>query len=163
MNTLEGILMLIIFFMVILGLPFMIAVQEKNDNSEYLINNSTFDSQYKLLEYYRSHRPSPSKVVATSTASYYDYKLNGIAWSKDHRTCASRDLKRYTTHKVTNLDNGKSVECFVNDYGPETCKDRIEHGLDTKESCIERHIDLSSCAFFQIADIKLGLINVKIE
>jgi rare lipoprotein A (peptidoglycan hydrolase) len=80
-------------------------------------------------------------------ASWYDYKLDGIEWSKTHRTCASRTLKRGSMAKVTNLANGKSVECFVNDY--------IEHP--------QREIDLSSYAFSQIADLKLGLIKVKIE
>jgi rare lipoprotein A (peptidoglycan hydrolase) len=56
----------------------------------------------------------------TETASWYDYKLNGTEWSKNHRTCASRDLPRYSTAIVTNLENGKKVECFVNDYGPES-------------------------------------------
>lgn len=82
-------------------------------------------------------------------ASWYDYDLNGIEWSKNHRTCASRDLPRYSTAIVTNLDNGKKVECFVNDYGP--------------EAWTGRDIDLSSYAFSQIANLSLGLANVKIE
>ena len=82
-------------------------------------------------------------------ASWYNYSLNGIEWSKTHRTCASRTLKRYSTAKITNLDNGKSVECYVNDFGP--------------EEWTGRDIDLSSFAFNQIADLKIGLIKVKIE
>lgn len=99
----------------------------------------------------------------TEIASWYDYSLDGIEWSKDHNTCASRDLKRYSMGRVTNIVNGKSVECYVNDYGPETCEDRIRKGIDTKENCIEREIDLSSFAFAQIADLKYGLAKVKIE
>jgi rare lipoprotein A (peptidoglycan hydrolase) len=82
-------------------------------------------------------------------ASWYDYKLNGENWSKAHRTCASRTLKRYSMARVTNMANGKSVECFVNDFGP--------------EEWTSRQIDLSSFAFSQIADLKTGLANVKIE
>jgi len=91
------------------------------------------------------------KTGVVGVASWYDYSLNGIEWSKDHSTCASRDHKRYSTIRVTNMANGKSVECYVNDFGPELGQTP------------ERHIDLSSHAFSQIADLKLGLINVKIE
>jgi rare lipoprotein A (peptidoglycan hydrolase) len=84
-------------------------------------------------------------------ASWYDYSLDGIEWSKDHDTCASRDHKRYSTIRVTNLANGKSVDCYVNDYGPELGQTP------------ERHIDLSSHAFNQIADLKTGLANVSIQ
>jgi rare lipoprotein A (peptidoglycan hydrolase) len=49
--------------------------------------------------------------------------------------------------RVTNLATGASVDCFVNDF--------IEHP--------ERDIDLSSYAFKQIADLKIGLVKVKIE
>jgi|GEM_PF-3600478 len=89
-------------------------------------------------------QPSTESV---KVASWYDYSLEGIEWSINHRTAASRDLIRYETYRVTNIDNGKQVDVFINDY--------IEHP--------ERDIDLSSFAFNQIADLKLGLINVKIE
>jgi rare lipoprotein A (peptidoglycan hydrolase) len=91
------------------------------------------------------------KTGVVGVASWYDYSLDGIEWSKDHDTCASRDHKRYSTIRVTNLDNGKSVDCYVNDYGPELGQTP------------ERHIDLSSHAFGQIADLKLGLVEVKID
>jgi rare lipoprotein A (peptidoglycan hydrolase) len=92
-----------------------------------------------------------AKKGVVGVASWYDYSLNGIEWSKDHETCATRDFKRYSTIRVTNLKNGKSVDCYVNDYGPELGQ------------IPERHVDLSSHAFSQIADLNLGLINVKIE
>ena len=82
-------------------------------------------------------------------ASWYDYKLKGIKWSKNHRTAASRDLPRYSYARVTNLENGKSVEVFINDFGPE-----LWTGRD---------IDLSSFAFSQIADLSRGLAYVEIE
>jgi len=80
-------------------------------------------------------------------ASWYDYKLDGVEWSKSHATCASRTLKRYSTARVTNIETGKSVDCYVNDY--------IEHP--------DREIDLSSYAFAKIAPLGLGLVKVKIE
>jgi len=91
-------------------------------------------------------KPQPTKD-SVKVASWYDYSLEGIEWSINHRTAASRDLIRYETYRVTNIANGKHVDVFINDY--------IEHP--------DRDIDLSSYAFNQIADLKLGLINVKIE
>lgn len=82
-------------------------------------------------------------------ASWYDYKLNGIAWSKDHRTAASRHFPRKSYVKVTNVENGKSVVVFINDFGP--------------EEWTGREIDLSSYAFSQLAPLSAGLINVKVE
>jgi len=100
-------------------------------------------------------------------ASYYDYSLSGdkigYEWSKSHDTCATRGWNRYGRAKVTNLDNGKSVVCYINDDGPRNCEYRYKYKLDKPGTCIERDIDLSSHAFKQIADTKLGLINVKIE
>lgn len=102
-----------------------------------------------------------NEVIGVS--SWYDYSLDGIEWSKDHDTCAVRDYERYSMVRATNMANGKSVDCYVNDYGPETCEERIKKGLDKPGECVERIIDLSSHAFSQIADLNLGLINVKIE
>lgn len=91
-------------------------------------------------------QPQPA-TDSIKVSSWYDYELNGVEWSINHRTAASRDLIRYETYRVTNIANGKHVDVFINDY--------IEHP--------ERDIDLSSFAFSQIADLKLGLIKVKIE
>jgi len=84
-------------------------------------------------------------------ASYYDYILDSGWSSLGHRVCATRDWERYSYIKVTNIDNGLSVVCKVTDYGPD-------------ESIFpERIVDLSSFAFSQIAELKLGIINIKIE
>jgi rare lipoprotein A (peptidoglycan hydrolase) len=85
--------------------------------------------------------------ASAQIASWYDYSINGKVISKSRNTCASRDLPRYSYARVTNLANGRSVICWVNDW--------IEHP--------ERHIDLSSKAFKVIASLKQGLIKVKIE
>ena len=92
-------------------------------------------------------RPQTAKTGVIGMASWYNYDINGVEWSRAHRTCASRDLKRYTMARVTNIKTGASVDCFVNDY--------IEHP--------ERDIDLSSYAFKQITDLKQGLVKVLIE
>ena len=80
-------------------------------------------------------------------ASWYDYELEGINWSKNHATAASRTLERYSYAKITNPENGKSVIVFINDY--------VENP--------KVEIDLSSYAFQQLSSLKLGLINVEIE
>jgi len=88
-----------------------------------------------------------SRIVTTGVASWYDYRLDGIEWSKNHATCASRTLDRYSMARVTNVATGASVDCYVNDY--------IEHP--------DREIDLSSHAFSKLAPLSAGLINVTIE
>ena len=92
-----------------------------------------------------------SRVITATIqiASWYDYSLSGYPYySRYNSTCASRDYPRETILKVTNLKNGKSVECRVNDYGP--------------EEWTERDIDLSSYAFKQIGLLRDGLLDVKI-
>ena len=81
-------------------------------------------------------------------ASYYDYKLESGWSSEGHRVCASRTYKHGTTLVVKNVANDKEVECLVTDYGPDATQ------------FPERIIDLSSYAFSQIADLKLGIFNV---
>ena len=103
-----------------------------------------------LITYHHDVKPAKVETVKTTqgTASWYDYDLEGVEWSKTHDTCASRTAKRYSTITVENLDNGKKVDCFVNDYGPELWTGR--------------EIDLSSHAFAQLAPLGRGLINVRI-
>lgn len=99
----------------------------------------------------KSMQADLEKETVVSKASWYDYQLDGIWWSKDHRTAASRDYPRGSTLKVCNTQNLACVEVYVNDYGP----DGAIHP--------DRAIDLSSYAFSQISDLSLGLANVSIE
>ena len=62
----------------------------------------------------------------------------------------SRDFGKW--YKVTNLKNGKFVIVKHNDFGPN--KKLHDSG---------RIIDLSLGAFEQIADPKLGVIEVRVE
>ena len=93
--------------------------------------------------------PVTVEETNATTASWYDYDLNGIPWSLDHRTAASREFARGTLVEVTNTKNGKSVEVLINDYGP----DESVHP--------DRELDLSSYAFKQIADLQNGLVEVE--
>lgn len=88
-------------------------------------------------------------VTASGSATRYDYDLG--EWdqrSKTHNTCALRITKRYGYYKVVNVDNGKSVVCFHNDYWPKEYTNNV--------------IDLSSHAFAQIADKSTRIANVTI-
>jgi len=108
------------------------------------INETLELFQFPAIQYHHSQISKKNKI-----ASWYDYSLQKVLWSKNHRTAASRDLPRYSYAKVTNIENGKSVIVFINDYGP--------------AEYTGRDIDLSSYAFSQISNLKLGLANVIIE
>jgi len=90
-------------------------------------------------------------IRRTGKASFYDYVLKSGWSSKGRLVCATRDFPRYSTVKVTNKANGKSVTCKVTDFGPDASvfPDRV--------------VDLSSHAFSQIASLGQGVINVSVE
>jgi len=85
----------------------------------------------------------------TTKASWYHYEINGQRWSENHRTAASREFPRGTMVEVTNKANGKTVQVLINDFGP----DAKVHP--------DRELDLSWYAFSQIADPRVGLIEVE--
>ena len=87
-----------------------------------------------------------------ATASWYEsgeLTANGEAFNPDANTCASNSYKFGTILKVTNLANGRSVYCRVNDTGG-----FHKYG---------RAFDLSRKTFSDIADLDKGLIQVRIE
>jgi serine-type D-Ala-D-Ala endopeptidase (penicillin-binding protein 7) len=86
---------------------------------------------------------SNDQVMTVGQASWYRFKGGLFA--------ASPDFAKGSVLKVTNLANGKSVNITINDYGP----DRKLHP--------DRVIDLDAVAFSKIADIRDGLVKVKIE
>jgi D-alanyl-D-alanine endopeptidase (penicillin-binding protein 7) len=86
---------------------------------------------------------SHDQVMTVGQASWYRFKGGLFA--------ASPDFAKGSVLKVTNLNNGKSVNVTINDYGP----DRKLHP--------DRVIDLDAVAFAQIASTRDGLIRVKIE
>ncbi|MCR4823302.1 MAG: septal ring lytic transglycosylase RlpA family protein, partial [Treponema sp.] len=87
-------------------------------------------------------------------ASYYADKFhgrktaNGEIFNMYDMTCAHKSLPFGTKLKVTNLDNGKSVEVRVNDRGPFVAG---------------REVDLSKAAAVKLDMIKTGTARVKIE
>ena len=91
------------------------------------------------------------KTVVEGKASWYDYVLADGWSSKGHFVCAARHFERSTIVRVTNLENGKAVQCLVTDYGPD------------EDMHPDRVIDLSSTSFRRIASLKQGVIRVKVE
>jgi len=100
---------------------------------------------------------SPTVKVLKGRATYYGGKgldgndtANGDTFDhRDHTAAASKKIPLGSTAKVTNLENGKSVEVKVNDRGPAV------HG---------NHIDLSRGAARDIGITrKEGKAPVKIE
>lgn len=122
----------------------------------YLILNCLI-TDYRIynIEYYDipaitvKHKEIAKVDKITGVASWYDYSLDGIVYSKDHATCASRRYKRGSMVNVVNIENGKSIICRVNDYGP--------------EAWTNREIDLSSHAFSQIAPLSKGVVKVEVN
>lgn len=96
-----------------------------------------------------TEEPQAIEETQQTIASWYDYELDGIPWSLDHATAASREFERGTLVEVTNIENGKTVEVLINDYGP----DESVHP--------DRALDLSSYAFKQIGNIEHGLVTVE--
>lgn len=82
-------------------------------------------------------------ILSIGDASWYKYK-NGMF-------AASPDYAKGTKLLVTNLQNGKSVEVLVNDFGPDR---KIHPG---------RVVDLDKKAFAKIASLGAGIIKVKVE
>ena len=74
---------------------------------------------------------------------------NGEIFDDSQRTCASWNFPFDTLLRVTDLANGKSVVCRVNDRGPAKRLGRL--------------IDLTQAAFREMAPLETGLISVKVE
>lgn len=88
------------------------------------------------------------------TASFYGADFHGKKTSNDELfnmndlTCAHKSLPFDTILKVTNLENGKSVNVRVNDRGP---------------FILNREIDLSTQAAKDLDMVKSGTVKVKLE
>jgi rare lipoprotein A len=98
--------------------------------------------------------PAPSTTIETGLASWYGAKhqgkrtASGEIFDQKKFTAAHRTLPWGSIVKVTNLDNGKSVEVRINDRGPFT-KGRI--------------IDLSRAAARAVGMLESGVSPVRME
>jgi len=100
-------------------------------------------------------------------ASYYDEEWNGYYTENDEvfdaskLTCASNTLPFNTVIEVTNLKNGKTVICRVNDRGPYTyLGGKWKEGIERKPHPT-RILDLSKASFETISSLSVGIIDVK--
>ncbi|HXV28433.1 MAG TPA: septal ring lytic transglycosylase RlpA family protein, partial [bacterium] len=103
----------------------------------------------------RQDESSPKEeIVLLGIASWYSerdpyinkHTANGEVFDDSKLTCASWEFPFNTVVKVTNLSNGKSITCRINDRGPSKRLNRL--------------IDLTKETFGRIANLKLGLIQV---
>jgi rare lipoprotein A len=98
--------------------------------------------------------PAPSTIIETGLASWYGARhhgkrtASGEIFDQKKFTAAHRTLPWGSIVKVTNLDNGKSVEVRINDRGPFT-KGRI--------------IDLSRAAARAVGMVESGVSPVRME
>ena len=98
--------------------------------------------------------PMTSTIIETGLASWYGAKhqgkrtASGEIFDQTKFTAAHRTLPWGSIVRVTNLDNGKSVEVRINDRGP-FAKARV--------------IDLSRAAARALAMMKSGVSPVRIE
>lgn len=102
-----------------------------------LIASSVFGADFGIASYYGAGEKLNDQVAL------------GFDFNEELLECASWEYPLGTVLKVTNLENGKSVIVRVVDRGPAKRLGRI--------------IDLTKYAFSRIANLKQGLIKVKIE
>lgn len=99
----------------------------------------------------------PKVKKLKGTASWYSetdpfinkHTANGEVFDDTQMTCASWHYPFQTLLQVTNLQNGKTIVCRVNDRGPAKRLNRV--------------IDLSKAAFLKIADTRRGLVKVTVR
>jgi rare lipoprotein A len=93
----------------------------------------------------------PSYGIASWYGGYFHGRktASGITFNEWGNTCAHNQFEFGTKLKVTNVANGKSTVCLVQDTGNFNKLGRI--------------IDLSKGSFKNIASLKQGLVRVKLE
>lgn len=105
---------------------------------------------------YNGQVGTASSLRLEGVASWYGHNdgydgrktANGERFNKWGTTCAHRTARFGTVFKVTNLANGRSTTCRINDRGPYSGN---------------RLLDLSYGSFSKIAPVNQGLVRVKIE
>ncbi len=80
------------------------------------------------------------------------HTASGEVFDDTKMTCAMRSREFGKIYIVTNLENGKKVACYMNDFGPN--KKAAKRGII---------IDLSKAAFAKIASLKRGIVRVRVE
>ena len=75
------------------------------------LNSSASEEKIGLATYYTTKSCQREGTSGVFTA-------NGERFNEQDFTCAMRSRKWNSRFKVTNLENGKSIEVRTNDYGP---------------------------------------------
>lgn len=113
---------------------------------------------YKKSRYNTNRsRYSRTRYMSGGVASWYGHKdgyhgrrtASGKIFNKHSNICAHNGYRFGTLLRVTNVKNGKSTVCNVQDRG--------------SFNSMNRAIDLSYGSFREIAPVKKGLVKVKIE
>ena len=89
--------------------------------------------------------PAGGAPAEAGRASWYAWGLP----EPDALTCASRTFPRGTYLQVKDMENGLTMVCLVNDYGPEVWTGRI--------------LDLSRGSFEQLTSLGQGTIPIQIR
>lgn len=105
--------------------------------TEILLGTAPPVPQQGVASWYSQTDPHINKLTA-----------NGEVFDETAATCASWDFPFGTYVQVTNIQNGRSVICRVNDRGPDKSLNRI--------------LDLTKSSFEKIADPEVGLVQVKV-
>ncbi len=131
------------------GTPRYGRVQPNPDKPEPTVKSS------KPQSVHSKDRPSPKgRIYQEGTASWYGKKFHGRKTASGERfdmhqlTAAHKTLPFGTVVRVTNLENGRTVDVRINDRGPHTPK---------------RIIDISYSAAKKLGLIEQGLGRVSIE
>jgi serine-type D-Ala-D-Ala endopeptidase (penicillin-binding protein 7) len=82
-------------------------------------------------------------IKTAGKSSWYAYKKGNFA--------ASIDFPKGSKLRVYNLDNNKSVDVVINDFGPE------------RDKFPDRILDLDKVAFKKIAKAGAGIVNIRIQ
>ncbi len=102
----------------------------------------------------RAPRSRPSVPAQVGKASWYGGKFHGrrtasgARFDQNRLTAASRTLPLGSRARVTNLDNGRSVEVEITDRGP-YARGRV--------------IDVSRAAAHELGMVKRGTVRVRVE
>jgi rare lipoprotein A (peptidoglycan hydrolase) len=92
--------------------------------------------------------PTPAAVSGPAMSGRASWYALGLP-APDSLTCASRTFPRGTYLQVTDMYNGATMVCLVNDYGPEAWTGRV--------------LDLSRGSFNQLDSLGRGTIPVELR
>ena len=123
----------------------------------YKKSSKVYRVKRRSYKYINKSRKNRSFYMSGGVASWYGYKdgyhgkktASGKIFNRYSNMCAHNGYRFGTLLRVTNVNNGKSTVCNVQDTG--------------SFNSMNRAIDLSYGSFSEIAPVNQGLVKVKIE